>query len=243
MKSAITLAVGIILGAGCMHLLVNHADSEQKLTTAHKGADKIASRVNTHSCSSETVFEMALADQNSEKTDKQGSSDSTITEQQLVVDADEEASIETLKQEMRSSTENVKLRKLWDLDKEVLEWDDIERVAPNFSYEQKLNMESLLRDNPKEGLDVMMLAAKYPNSGSSDRDLMYVVLDSVPELSADSVLLVDSLIEDVCGQQAPPKTIMKFVDEQKNSIEREYLKRNLSGLRYLINNNSVCGGI
>ncbi|EGQ9743429.1 hypothetical protein FWP33_13025 [Vibrio parahaemolyticus] len=247
MKTVIVLALGVALGAGYVHLFGGNTDSKQQpepkfvFSKGITGSEDIECfSLDTQSRSLEPSGESLLTVQNANESDNQYS---YLSEEDQLEFTDNEADIEVLKQQMLDSPENLRLRKLWGINKDSIGWDDIERVAPNLTYEQKLNLEQLLRDSPKDGLDMLLFAARYPNSGNIDRDMMYLALNAVTETSADNVFLVDSLIEDVCGQRASPKKLMMFVNSQKTKIERAYQKRNLIELRSLITGNAVCNSI
>lgn len=243
MKVSTALAVGMALGVGIMYLFCGNTDSNQQLqpkclsSTVIEGAENIKV-INTKSSLSDAMVESTLI---TPELDNQYS-DVSLDKDQLWF-THEEPDIEALKQEMRDSPENVRLRNLWDLNKEVIGWDHIERVAPNLTYEQKLNLESLIRNSPNDGLDMLLFVAKLPNTGNDERNNMYQALNVVSEMTADNVFMMDSLIEDACGQQASPKDLMRFVNRQKDNIVRAYQKRNLSELRRLINDDAVCSGI
>ena len=246
MKTSIALVVGVALGVGTMYLFGGKTECNQQLQPKFESSTTIRSAenievLNTKSGSTESLGEAKLIVPSSTKLSNQYS-DLSVDEDRLRF-VNEDADIEALKQEMLDSPENVRLRKLWDLNKEVIGWDDIERVAPNLPYEQKLNLESLLQDAPKDGLDILLFIATLPDSGSEERNSMYLGLNATSEISADHVFMVDSLIEDACGQQVSPRELKLFVNGQMNNIERAYQKRSLSELRRLINDNAVCSGI
>lgn len=242
MKASIALVAGVALGVGIMYLF-DKTDSNPQLqpkflsSAAIKGAENIEV-INIKSGLSDSMGQSTLI---IPQLDNQNS-EVSLNEERLSF-ANDEADIEALKQEIRDSPESVRWRNLWDLNKEVIGWDDINRVAPHLTYEQKLELESLLLNAPNDGLDMLLLAARFPNTGDDDRNRLYLALNVVPEVSADNVFMVDSLIEEACGDKASPRDLMLFVNGQKDNIARAYQKRDLSELRRLINDNAVCSGI
>ena len=238
--TVITLVVGFVVGAGVMGYWY-HPEKEQclgpvKAVNANTEKEQTILLANTEP---EPNFSKVSMPENDEpKSNFQRHFDEPVHQ-----DEAEESVIEPIHD--RSAT-TLGLIQLWELDRTIFSWDDIERVAPNLTYEHKLNLEMLLQGNVEVGTDIMLGLAKYPNTGNEDRDLLYLAMgamESQCDVSTDNVFFVDSLIEETCGRQAPPRKLMKFLDGRKTDIKRAYQKRNLSELKRIINDTGVCSTI
>ncbi|GIC77122.1 hypothetical protein FMO003_25220 [Moritella sp. F3] len=234
-KTVITLGAGIIIGSVFTQLIVNSQSPIQ--STASGSQHNTPKTINT--------LQVALPISSSGITLQQQRGEELLVGsfygvkdiQEIDFDKND---LNDLNESMWNSPENVRLREIWELNKATLNWDDIERVAPNLTYEQKLSMETTLQDNPSDGRSLMLTLARHPNTGDKQKNMLYLALDHAPEHSSGSVFMIDSLIEGKCGRQAGTIELMTFIDTEKVSIEKAYIKRDILQLKELINNSDIC---
>lgn len=154
--------------------------------------------------------------------------------------ATDKADTEVLKREMKNSPENVKLR----LDKENLEeavtWEKIEKMAPHYSYLQKLDLETLARTNPAAAVAKLNEAANFPNTGNEEKDAFYAAIESMLSPSINAFIFsLDGIYQEECGQ---PLTInqIQAIMKIKSDLFYHYKKRNYTSLKDELSQHVSC---
>lgn len=118
-------------------------------------------------------------------------------------------------------------------------WNDIERLAPHLSYEEKLDLETLSYTDPSLAVARLAKEAQYPNTGDPEKDLFLSALNGVSPVISHFVVTLDSMYMDKCGTSLLLDSVNDIM-KMNNELFLQYKKMNYSVLKAEFNNTIPC---
>ena len=97
-----------------------------------------------------------------------------------------------------------------------ISWNDIERLAPHLSYEEKLDLETLSYTDPSLAVARLAKEAQYPNTGDPEKDLFLSALNGVSPVISHFVVTLDSMYMDKCGTSLLLDSVNDIMKMNKN---------------------------
>ncbi|CAK2444193.1 conserved hypothetical protein [Vibrio crassostreae] len=120
-----------------------------------------------------------------------------------------------------------------------ISWNDIERLAPHLSYEEKLDLETLSYTDPSLAVTRLAKEAQYPNTGDPEKDILLNALSGVSPVVSHFVVTLDSMYMDKCGTSLLLDSIKEIMNVNSD-LFFQYKKMNYSALKEEFNNSIPC---
>lgn len=124
-------------------------------------------------------------------------------------------------------------------DGEPITWQDIEKFAPHYTYEQKLELESLALIDHRAALAQLQQAANYPDSGDEIKDVLFASIGSVSPTVNEFIFVLDGAYQEQCGEPLRSEHIPQLLKMQ-NDLRFYYHKRNYRMFKREMRENVSC---
>lgn len=118
-----------------------------------------------------------------------------------------------------------------------MEWH--REVSPHLSYEEKLDLETLLYTDPSLAVARLAKEAQYPNTGDPAKDLLLNALNGISPVISRFVVTLDSMYMDKCGTVLPMDSFNEIM-KMNSDLLFQYKKMNYSALKAEFHNTIPC---
>lgn len=120
-----------------------------------------------------------------------------------------------------------------------ISWNDIERLAPHLSYEEKLDLETLSYTDPSLAVARLAKEAQYPNTGDPEKDILLNALSGVSPVISHFIVTLDSMYMDKCGTSLMADSFNDIM-KMNTDLLFQYKKMNYPALKEEFMNTIPC---